>query len=446
MRRYIKTQVIKAIAALAEVHRQVEELVKKDMKEQAMRLLEQCQQNAIDMGGVIDSTEGENTQEVHLLEEYCELLYQIHVKLEEGDKCSDLDLIEMLNEPLRKVAYGVTNHFPTQLEVVFLPYKASMWDSLESVWKKIKDDPNVNAFVVPIPYYDRLPGGKFGTIHYEINEYPKDVPVVEFDKYNLQERHPDVVYYHNPYDENNIVTSIHPFFYSSNLKKLAEELVYIPYFVLDEINSFDEETLRGVAGFILQPGVVNANKVMVQSENWKKAYIELLTKYTNQTDKEYWDKIIEVSKSPKLVKVANMKAEDFSIPEEWQQLIGTGDKKKKVIFYNVSVGTLINQREKEIDKIKRVLETFKENNDKVVLLWRPHPLAQATLTSMVPQLLQPYNEIVDNYRKEGWGIYDDTPDVDRAIAVSDAYYGDPSSLVTMYKETGKPIMIQNCDV
>lgn len=446
MRRYIKKQVLKAIAALSEVHGQLVEVARKGGYETAMKLLEQCQQNAIDMGGLIDGTEGENTPEVHFLEEYCELLYQLHVKLEEGDKFSDLDTVVMLNEPLRKVAHGVMNRFPTQLEVVFLPYKASMWDSLESVWKGMKDDPNVNAFVVPIPYYDRLPGGKFGTIHYEINEYPKDVPVVELDNYNLKERHPDVVYYHNPYDEDNFITSIHPFFYSSNLKKLAEELVYIPYYVFDEINNFDEETLKGVAEFILQPGVVNANRVIVQSENWKKAYIELLTKYTSQTDKEYWDKIIEVSKSPKLVKVANMKAEDFSIPEEWQQLIGTGDNKKKVILYNVSVTTLINAGEAEIDKIKRVLDTFKENRDKVVLLWRPHPLVQATLNSMKPELLPPYMEIMDNYRKEGWGIYDDTPDVDRAIAVSDAYYGDPSSLVAMYKETGKPIMIQNCNV
>jgi hypothetical protein len=437
---------IKAIAALVDVHRQVEELAQKDLKEQAMQLLEQCQQNAIDMGGLIDSTEGENTQEVHLLEEYCELLYQIHVKLEEGDKCSNLDMIEMLNEPLRKVAYGVVNNFQTQLEVVFLPYKASMWDSLESVWKEMKDDPNVNAFVVPIPYYDRLQGGKFGQVHYEANLYPKYVPVLEFDKYNFEERHPDVIYYHNPYDGNNFVTSVHPFFYSSNLKKFTDELVYIPYFVLEEINNFDDETLRRVESFVLQAGVINANRVIVQSENWKKAYVELLSRYTTETDKGFWENRIEVSKSPKLVKVANMKAEDFEIPEEWQQLIGTGDNKKKVIFYNVSVSTLINAREKEIDKIKRVLDTFKENRDKVVLLWRPHPLAQTTLTSMVPQLLQPYNEIVDNYRKEGWGIYDDTPDVDRAIAVSDAYYGDPSSLVTMYKETGKPIMIQNCDV
>ena len=46
----------------------------------------------------------------------------------------------------------------------------------------------------------------------------------------------------------------------------------------------------------------------------------------------------------------------------------------------------------------------------------------------------------------GWGIYDDTPDIDRAIALSDAYYGDMSSVVELYKVTGKPIMIQNLEI
>ena len=65
---------------------------------------------------------------------------------------------------------------------------------------------------------------------------------------------------------------------------------------------------------------------------------------------------------------------------------------------------------------------------------------------MHPELYGEYMEIVEGYKAAGWGIYDDSPDMDRAIAVSDAYYGDSSSLVWLYKVTGKPIMIQNCDI
>lgn len=67
------------------------------------------------------------------------------------------------------------------------------------------------------------------------------------------------------------------------------------------------------------------------------------------------------------------------------------------------------------------------------------------LTSMRTQLWEAYKAIRDQYLAEGWGIYDDTADIDRAVVLSDAYYGDPSSVVHMYELTGKPIMIQNVE-
>ena len=73
-------------------------------------------------------------------------------------------------------------------------------------------------------------------------------------------------------------------------------------------------------------------------------------------------------------------------------------------------------------------------------------LIKTTVSAMRPQLWIEYDKLVRKYREEGWGIYDDSSDVDRAIALSDAYYGDGSSVVQMYQQTGKPIMTQNVDV
>ena len=35
--------------------------------------------------------------------------------------------------------------------------------------------------------------------------------------------------------------------------------------------------------------------------------------------------------------------------------------------------------------------------------------------------------------------------MDRAVLLSDAYYGDHSSLIRVYQETGKPVMLQDVD-
>ena len=70
----------------------------------------------------------------------------------------------------------------------------------------------------------------------------------------------------------------------------------------------------------------------------------------------------------------------------------------------------------------------------------------ADVTALWDKLLEEYKEIVDTYRTEGWGIYDDTAELDRAIALSDAYYGDKSSVVQLFQKMEMPVMIQRIEV
>ena len=119
---------------------------------------------------------------------------------------------------------------------------------------------------------------------------------------------------------------------------------------------------------------------------------------------------------------------------------------KKVVLYNTGVSTLLEYDKKALHKIESVFRNFEKKQDKIALLWRPHPLMKATIQSMRPQLLAQYDRLLREYQEAGWGIYDDTADMDRAIAISDAYYGDASSVLQLYRKTGKPIMTQNVDV
>ena len=90
-----------------------------------------------------------------------------------------------------------------------------------------------------------------------------------------------------------------------------------------------------------------------------------------------------------------------------------------------------------------VFKFFRENQDNLVLLWRPHPLLLNTLDAMLPWLKEEYLKRVRQFKQESWGIYDETPDPNLAIALSAGYYGDQSSLVTFYRETRKPILLQD---
>lgn len=446
MRRHQKWMLLELTGTLSEAHEQIKKEIKNKNAETVTALLGSCQEGAVSIGEAIEASEGEGTKTVQLLEDYCEKLYGISQDMASGSDNSD-KAYKILSKSINAIQNSISADIPERLETVFLPYKASMWDSLESVWKKADADPDCDAYVIPIPYFDRNPDGSAKEEHYEGGEYPSYVPVTDYREYDFEGRHPDRIYIHNPYDEGNFVTSVHPFFYSKNLKEYTDELIYIPYFVLADPDPDNEKQVEGISHFITVAAVINADKVIVQSENMRKAYIKVMTKYAGAQTREYWEHKISGEGSPKFDKVENTKKEDLEIPEEWRKIATKPDgSMKKIIMYNTSVQALLDNDEKMIDKIEDALRIFKENKDDVTLLWRPHPLIKATISSMKPHLWERYSKIVERYRKEGWGIYDDSADLDRAIILSDAYYGDPSSVVELYKRTKKPIMIQNVDI
>lgn len=318
-----------------------------------------------------------------------------------------------------------------RLEVVFMPYKASMWDSLESIWRAADADESCDAYVVPIPYYDRNPDQSFGKMHYEGYDYPKDVPIVNYEAYSLEKRKPDIVYIHNPYDEFNKVTSVDPKFYSHEIKKHTDMLVYVPYFVVsDDVPEH----------FCVTSGCIYSDKVIVQSEAIRETYINTYIKSNISTAKQLNEKFAALG-SPKFDCVVNEKSEVYVLPEKWKRIIG----QKKIILYNTSVSAILNGNTQYLEKIQSVLNFFSKHKE-VVLWWRPHPLSEAVYDSMRHVLISSYLNLIEQYKESGLGIFDDTPDLHRAIACSNAYYGDRSSLVALYQLTGKPIMLQSTDI
>lgn len=442
-----KEQAQNFIQLLDEAHSEILNNLQKKNYEPVLVTLADCQDGAIALGNLIEAAEGEGFVTISYLEKYCEVVFQIYNGISEGQFVDVVKIEKSLRKALNQIADSVRDDIRVRKEVVFFPYKASMWDSLESVFLAAKADPDCDAFCVPIPYFDRNADGSLGQMHYEGNEYPKNIEVTSYLAYSVEDRRPDVIYIHNPYDEYNRVTSVHPNFYSSCLKNYTDELVYIPYFVLSEIEPDDDAAVETNKHFFSVPAVFHAHKVIVQSEKMRQVYIKSLTKQFGEESRTIWEEKILGLGSPKFDKVLSTKKEDLEIPEEWLKIIEKPDGSyKKIIFYNTSIGALLEHDEKMLEKMKSVFETFKENKDEVALLWRPHPLIQSTIQSMRPQLWGRYKEIVERYKAEGWGIYDDSADLNRAIVLSDGYYGDHSSVIYLCQKKDMPVLVQSVEI
>lgn len=450
MRKAQKQEILEIVKSLSQAHEEIRrelDRYRHDRFENVQRIqtmLGQCQEFAILLGENIEKLEGEGHSSVTAIESYCEKIYEAYVEIGKADGgIKEKKIYKRLKKQLTTIENCIKNDIPVRKVVVFLPYKASMWDSMESVWMSAEKEENCDVYVIPIPYYERNRDQSFGKMHYEGHEYPDYVPITDWQEYRIEKYRPDIIYIQNPYDDCNLVTCVHPQYFTEELKKYTDMLVYLPYFV--GIDDYVEEHL------CTAPGIMNADRVVVQSEAVKKIYIKNIRKF----EKDYNCKGIFgdleakfiPSGSPKLERIKRViESGEIEIPEEWKDKIyqSTGEK-KKIILYNTTIDALLKYSETYMDKLKSVLTLFRRERA-VLLLWRPHPLLAATIKSMRPDLYAVYMEIVRTYQEEDWGIYDETADIDRAIVLSDAYYGDWSSVVEMYKLTKKPIMIQNCEV
>lgn len=424
-------------ALLTQAIDSVKDAAASGLSENGMYLLTNMQQITIEAGNILEEKEPECQTVVKKLETLCELYYQCSIIFHEPQKTEEQCIL--IKKLITELKTDI-QQFPVRTEILFLPYQVSMWDSLESVWRAASQDEQTDCYVVPLPVYDVLVNNSLGELHYDGDLYPDDVPVTSYQEYDIEKRHPDIIFFHNPYDDANTVTRVPETYYSRNLKKCTDLLVYIPYYMAED---------HGPAYYqCYTPGILFADKVIVQPGA---IYQRTCGIYTNFIKQNGFDQILASAKdkflplgSPKTDKLANTKCEIENLPKQWQAAIQKTDgSKKKIVLYNLSISSLLENNEKTLKKIDTVLTQFKKLKDEIVLLWRPHPLLEKTLKSMRPQLRAAYETQICQYKKEGWGIFDETPDPNLAMAISDAYYGDYSSLLISYRILNKPMLLQN---
>ncbi|MDR1134947.1 MAG: hypothetical protein LBL49_02025 [Clostridiales Family XIII bacterium] len=416
MRKKQQRQILELIETLGEA---LDELHKQSAEAVISDLLVECQEFAQAIGHHIESVTGVGTQAVALLEDYCGLLFKYS-----GGEVNE----NTLRKHLFKIKSCVKSELKAdRLEVVFLSYKASMSDSVMSIYLAAKADPDCSAYWIPIPFFERGSDGSFGRMSYEGPEYYPDIECTDWQEYDIAANHPDVIYTFAPYDSGNFVTSVHSDFYCERLRTLTDLLVYVPYFVA--VDDVDEH-------FCTLAGCVFAHKIIVQSEKVRDTYIRIFKKKYGERFGKPEDKFAALG-SPKYDAVMGAGREDCELPGKWRELIG----EKKIVFFNTSVGSILEGDEQYLIKLRSIISVFRERGD-IVLWWRPHPLSEATYKSMRPRILDEYRQIISGYKSGAWGIYDDSADLHRALVWSDAYYGDISSLVRLFQVMEKPVMLR----
>lgn len=446
MRRQLKTQLTELIGQLRALNRQL--LIEAEQGGAAALgdALADEQDAMISVGNRIEAAEGEGTEAVRLLERGCEVLWGIsqaeagdarrrlempggheavgqeepeeHRLSEDGFLSGHSSLWEQLDQLLARVCEEIEG-LPEQIVAVFLPYKASMWDCMESVWRAASADPGCIAYVVPVPYFDLKDGEVVGR-RYEGYNLPDYVPVVDYRKLSLEELQPEMVFVHNPFDDCNLVTRLLPEYFSENLKKYTRKLVYIPYYV------------TGDAVYVThryQPSYHNFDYIVTQSEKMMDSYDPVIPR----------EKFLPFG-SPIADRILYMEEHKPGIPEEWKSMLPNGRDfgGRRTVMLNTSISLLLQQRGRFLDKLEYIFRLIRGMDD-ILLIWRPHPLLRATAESLAADLAERLRRLEDMFLKEKLGVLDREPDVGVTVALCDAYLGETaSSMIHMFGIAGKP--------
>lgn len=414
----IKRRIVELAETLLEMHKNIPGKA----NEEAMQLLIDCQGAAVAIGDTIDEVLPDRADLIKILEQYCEEVFLLSEKLNKGSE----NRSKGIRVPELKACDRLVNSFLSQFrrikpayQVVFFPYKAAMWDSLESIYLAARTDEGCEALVIPIPYYQYDKAKDEWIYTYEGGDLPADIPTVYYKDYDLEDMRPDVAYIHNPYDQYNYVTHVEETYYSENLKKYVGKLVYSPYYV--------------TGGFITQnhtmlSAYTNMDYMVAQSDNLRDGMKGL----------PWYDKLIVLG-SPKIDRVIRMCRDGVELPAGWAEFINN----RPCVMLNTSLNCFLADGDIYLDKLYQTFCTFRDNK-RAALIWRPHPLLYSTIRSMRPELEEKFQALLTFFRQNEIGIYDETPDISATVAIADAYIGETSSsVINLFGAAGKPIFILN---
>ncbi len=295
--------------------------------------------------------------------------------------------------------------------VLFCPYKEEMWDSMQTIYEAfMKTD--IHTDVMPIAYYS-LNNGKIFDVHIEFPIHSSSFPMLL--KRNILNRPDsvwDLIIYHYPYDNLNNVTR--PLLYSNELKAFCKHLVLVGYACVGgRLPTMQEVSYSGVR---------NSDLIIYETQDQAKEAEKLLK------GKPGWGGECVGWGSAKYDMI-----ECAEIPEEWKKKA----KGKRVVLLQSSIVPFLQNRQK-LNQIETVIRSYIKN-DKVCLIWRPHPLYKDTIIAHDRKELRHFEELEELVKNSSKDIFDETKIPEIPIKFADEMISDPSSLVILWKTTGKKL-------
>ena len=297
-------------------------------------------------------------------------------------------------------------HGSTDFCIAFLPYKRSMWNSMASVYEECKAA-GAEVHCMPIPYICLKEDKQ---VDYITSDFALFEPIAEPIE---MLKNVDYIAIHYQYEDKNRVTSMLPEYFTKALKdKYNCKIVYLPYGIG-----------AGSGHFAIQPGCRHIDYGFLEDENQAERFIAAWqTQGVDFTGRVFGYGSPKMDAAKKLQK---------AIPAEWANQIGD----RSVTLICNSLAPFLREPYPRMDAYERIVIWQVAHGNAVI--FRPHPLMRQTITSMRPDTKERYASLMLTFTSMEHVILDESEYLERAMAASDYLISDPSSVLEMWKVTGK---------
>ncbi|MBR1865618.1 MAG: LicD family protein [Lachnospiraceae bacterium] len=442
----LKSIAAECIGQLHEMTGQLIRLAKDSEYEEVLSLLPECQQLAVDLGTLVEEVKGTERKSCQLvvagIQAYCDALYEIFLVL--TGQTADVaaggntmpDLSQQITQ-LQSAFQGMRERIQEQIvdrgEILFLAIGPWEWKGFTGLYEAAVSDDECDIYVVPLPmlFKDALgrvtADGEAIEAAIRADEYPESVPLTSWTEYNVQLHQPERIYIQNPYDGENPCLTIPPQYYAGNLRNYTDKLIYIPPFEVDEFGEKDHNDLYNMKHYVTAPGVIYADKVIVQSENMQQRYVEKLTEFAGEATRALWED----------------KIKPLELPVRAYREHGTDDTAKKKMLYCIGLNELSEYKTEVVKCIRERLELFKENGDSIHVTVGFYPADMSEWRRTDSRLTEEIIELLHTYEDKSWYRRCELQKTGfvSVVADHDAYYGSPSPLVLLFTHEKKPVML-----
>ena len=144
------------------------------------------------------------------------------------------------------------------------------------------------------------------------------------------------------------------------------------------------------------------------------------------------------------VRAVLVKGYHQDVPKDWIGRLTKADgSRKKVILYGLSAIELIGHGELSAKKLHKSFEEFDKVSDEFcVILCFPEKLSDVIHRCRLG-MSSVYDEALAECSSRDYVIVPEKKELELAVSIGDAYYGDDCPLMEKFKTTQKPIMIQD---